>query len=339
MLNTEIDIKKELSNVLNKKRMIRSLDTFWVFKHVWEIHQRCDERKNIFVSTKKLLDMGINTPVYKPYFDLFIGEWEDETYNWSNSNLRRCKYISTWSPYFEELMEKTKSFDVPQEIVKSYSHKISPLENPTKLSGAWDKLFPNKPMQDFMTSTCNSPCRLYHPIQNVKKDARDWAFKGMYEIDLSSAFGSIAFNVLGMKDSHLEGAWMLNPQCKDIFLEKLCDTFRCDKAKAKEQRSALFVDKNPWGILWYDNLNKDITRRAQKHYGTYVLRGKRVQIDTLHKFFTYHEALLIDSIKVRLDVDAVLTIHDGLISTSKPAINTLQTSNGDYLLSVRKLGE
>lgn len=340
MLNTVEDIRYELKEILEMNRAPKCIKTFWVMKHIWERHNSDInlEDSDIFISTTLLKKMNIGTNIYRKYFSKFVCWDNEEDYSMKYG---RCRTIQNWTSAFIDLMNKTKSFDVPKEIAKEYCSSITPtsVAGKEKLLSIWSSM--NKPQDnfsDFYTSTHSSPFRVYHPLQNLKRAERNEKFKGCWDIDLVSAHTSIAYFELGLKETNLPFAWMLNPECKDLFIDTLMTEFSCSKEKAKELRCILTTPfKHPYGVKWFDDLHAEISRRTKEQFKRVEWKNKSINIDTHHKYFTWIEQQIINQLSA--DNETLLNIHDGIITKNKPTSNTIIFNNNTYKLKIEEMGE
>jgi len=191
---------------------------------------------------------------------------------------------------------------------------------------------------DFYHSTEKSPFRIYHKFQQISLSDKLEMFKGLYDIDLQQCFGSIAWHILDMKNSQLSFASLLNPKCKNELRQKIKDELGLETLdKAKEQICALFTEEYCTAdkLDWYKALHKEIIRRCKKHFNSKVeWKGKEENINTMHKFFTYHEQMTIA--KLSEECDVILNMHDGIITTNQPKNDFVEYLDFKFLLSVKE---
>jgi hypothetical protein len=196
--------------------------------------------------------------------------------------------------------------------------------------------------EDFYHSTEDSPFRVYHKLQTLTRSVKSQMFNGYYDIDLQQCFASISWGILDMQNCSLSFAWMLNPHMKRELREKIKKDFNLETIEeAKQKICALFTEAWTSGednVEWYHQLHLEIIKRAKKYLGQKVLwNGQEVLIDTMHKFFTYHEQMIIAKLSEQCNV--VLNMHDGIISTTKPKEDTVEYMGFKFLLSINQFVE
>jgi hypothetical protein len=336
--------EKELCNLVKEsvgmKRTPRNLDVFWAFTHIWRRHNKSSVESDTFLSTSILQNqLGICSRITQPYFNA----WTTIEEEWSYTRYK-CRNIVEWSPAFTEIMDKVSDMSIPKKIIEAFSRSVTPTSDKAKeiISRVWNKReIPND--DDYYVSTKTSPFRTYHQIQNIPKSEKEKIFNGMYDVDLEQAFGSIAWNVLNMSDCDLPYAWMLNPEMKNDFRKAVVSEFKLKTIdEAKTLICYLFSDKykHSWGVEWFDNLHKEISSRVKSELGNTVSwKGNEEKINTFHKFFTYHEQMIMSNLTSREDINEVVNVHDGLISSTKPSLNTVDYLGKSYKLSVKRFGE
>ena len=329
------DLKQAIKIDLEKTRAPKNIDTFWVFKMIYESTD-VNSDQDVFVSTAGLFNMGIQSSVMQPYFNNYIGQWDNP--NWSFGGYK-CRTIKSWSPKFIELMERTKDLQVPDYIKETYLKKQTAIgDNLDDLKESWSKVS-DKDMDENYVSTSASPFRKYHALQTVKKSERDEVFEGKYDVDLSKAHTAIAFHELDMKNCDLPMSWALNPDFSDVLIDKIKTDFDCDDEKAKDIRCSLTsTKKNSYGVKWFDDLGWEIQRRAENQYKSVKFEGRRVLVNTLHKYFTFVEQEIMNKLSSQNDIDEVLRMHDGLISKTKPVNNHIEFNGNIYPLKIQKFG-
>jgi len=317
---------KELGEYTRKPRK-QAIDTFYIIKHVATMHENLDNDIDMFVSTTHLQNMGIHRTVYQRVFSYAL-EFANEEWEWVKG---KCRTIKRWTTGFKKLLDDARDLPVPENLVKSYAHSITPLENYEAL-----KQYVGDLLQDYYNSTTASPFRLYNALQALRKAERDLLFKGCTEYDLKSAFTTVAFYQLGMKDCDLEMAWALHPEHKDVLIDRIKRDFKCDDAAAKKYRCYLTAKKeNFFGVKWFDKLHLEIETRVKAQYTSVEHNGKTVKINTPHKYFTYHEQQIMSLLKEQCDT--VLSIHDGLISKTDTKITSITYNGNSYPVEMRAL--
>jgi|11_taG_2_1085331.scaffolds.fasta_scaffold21451_1 hypothetical protein len=317
---------KELGGYTRKPRK-QAIDTFYIIKHVATMHKDLDNDIDMFVSTTHLQNMGIHRTTYQRVFSYAL-EFANTEWEWVKG---KCRTIKRWTPGFKTLLDDAKDLAVPEELIKNYSHSTTPLENAEELRKITGNL-----LQDYYTGTTASPFRLYNPLQAKKKAEREKLFEGYTEYDLKSAFTTVAFHQLGMKDCDLEMAWALHPENKDVLIDRIKSDFKCDDAMAKKYRCYLTAKKeNFFGVKWFDKLHFEIERRVKAQYTSVEYNGKTVKINTPHKFFTYHEQQIMSLLKEKCDT--ILSIHDGLISKTDTKITSITYNGNSYPVEMRAL--
>lgn len=327
------DLKQRIKEELGMVRTPRNIDTFWVMKKVWDMHERKDDDLDTFISTRSLFLMGVQASVYQPYFAKYI-EWDNTEWSYTS---HKCRTIKSFTPSFKELMNDTKDLQIPAEIDKKYCHSTEDItHNTDMIEEAWNAVS-KTPCKKYYTSTASSPFRVYHPLQGLKKNVRNEVFAGNYDVDIVSAHTTIAFNELNMSDCDLEMAWALHPENKNVLIDRIMQDFKCSEEKAKEIRCTLTATKkNFFGVKWFDNLHMEIERRAMNKFSTVDWKGKSVKINSMHKYFTWVEQNIISEVCQPSDV--VLNFHDGLIVKSNPNKHTVTYNGKEYKLKTKLLG-
>ena len=361
---TEEQLKYYIKEKLGFKRTPRDITTYYVFMLVRNIHEAIKEvegsfyNSEMFVSTTILQQrFKIHGRTYAPYFKSLISGYEDESYS---INLGLARTIKSWSPLFDEMYNETRHIEIHESIYKQYVCQTESINNDvldfiknsinkttttnhhsvmylTSLDQLKQQLINNN--NNFYVSTKSSPFRKYHFIQSIPKELRKEVFKGCYDIDLEQAFASITWNELDFKNSSIDNGWMLNPECKKDFRRVVQKEFNLkSESEAKTQICYLFSKEytHSWGgPKWFDDLHKSITEKIRtKLYKEVEWKGKKVEIDTFHKFFTFHEQNIINIISQQNNV--VVNMHDGVISKTKPITNTVTYNGGQYKLSVHQ---
>lgn len=345
-----IDLVKNHANMTRKPR---NLKVFYTFLYTWRIHNNKKSKcmykdrmsKDIFISTTTLQKkLSVNKETYEKYFDAWINEWDNEEYSFLNG---KCKTIKSFTSQFIDLMNNpiVEKCVIPHDIKKSIAASTSHVDslelkslqsiiNKSNLTNE-EKM---ELLQDYETSSFDSPFRGYRPIKNIERKLRAELFKGCYDIDLEQAFASIAWFQLGMNESNVAYASFLMPENKKDFRNKVMEDFKIeDEKKAKTLINCLFSKHytHSWGVQWFDNLHKEITRLFKKNTKTKVIwNGKSYKLDTMHKYFTYHEQLIIKNLEVM--TNSVLNMHDGIISLTKPKTNYVEYNGNQYKLSIDK---
>lgn len=344
MLNTIDDIRYELKEILQMTRAPKCIKPFWVMKHVWERHQSdkmaLNDDRDMFISTKQLKKMNIGTNIYRKYFAAFI-EWDSEEYSYKYG---KCRTIKRFNSRFTQLMENTLHLDTPKEIVKEYCASITNTSEAGKkhMLEIWKEIGKDEEnFYDFYTSTYSSPFRGYNPLQNLKKAERNEMYKGKWDVDMTAAHTTIAFNEF-MKDSSTPFAWMLHPENKEMFLDVMQEWFNCDRNKAKEYRCTLTTPfRHPHGVKAFDDLHAEISRNTKSRFGVVEWNGKNINIDTHHKYYTYVEQSVMNIAYNKFEEDnneVLLKIHDGCHTQNKPTFNSIEYNGMSYPFTAKQLG-
>lgn len=356
MSNTRND--EELLQIVKKhanlKRTPRNLNVFYAFLNTWRIHNPDNnsnlvkerESSDMFISTKMLQNvLGINSKQYAKYFDAWVAEWKSTEHSYVH---RKCKLIKSFTEDFLDMMANpvVKNCIIPDEIKKQVSSSTTEFgkDNLEIIKSRIESLNLSDTeisqlLMDYYTSTYSSPFRSYHWIQNTLKEIRRQIFKGYWDVDLEQAFASIAWNELDFKNSNIAFGFFLNPEMKSDFRKKVMEDFGFDsESKAKQLINCLFSQpyEHSWGgPQWFDNLHKEITNRFISKCETVVgWKGKRIKLDTMHKFFTYHEQMIIDTLAQTNSM--IANFHDGIVTISKPKSNYVSYNGNQYKLSVNQ---
>lgn len=367
----EDQLKIDLKNVLGLNRTPRNLNIFANFYKAYQLQKMINQNTEnnihdinidaIFISTKRLQQsFGLKSDDYKIYFEKLITEWEDTTYEYNGKNAK-CRIIKSFSPQFIELCEKYSNLKFNREFYQKYYYQIKDFsdeqinqlrsifknlkkEEREKTEGISRTLisqseFDNMMTEDFYHSTEDSPFRIYHQLQTITKSVKSKMFNGYYDIDLQQCFASIAWNLLDMKNCSLAYAWLLNPELKHDLRQKIKDDFGLDNIDlAKQKVCALFTEKYTSGeknVEWYNQLHLEIMKRVKTQLGKLVeWNGQTQVIDTFHKFFTYHEQMIIS--KLSQECNVVLNMHDGIIATNKPQHDYVEYLGFKFLLSINQ---
>ena len=344
----QLNLKKDLKEILCLERTPRDLNIFFNFFKAYKMQKETNDV--VFISTKKLQKaFGLKSNDYLIYFDKFIKEWQTSEYK-SFGNDKSCRTIKSFTDDFIDLCEKYINIEIPKDFYKKYYYALTDFsvneidylkkirrEREQSISRTLTSID-----EEFYHSTENSPFRKYHKLQALTKSIKSKIFNGFYDIDLQQCFASIAWNILDMKNCELEFAWLLNPQFKNDLREKIKIDFNLNSIEeAKQKVCALFTEKLTTGenkIVWYKNLHQEIKNRVSVYLGTKVEWNNKIEvIDTFHKFFTYHEQMIIKKLSQNLEV--VLNMHDGIISKTKPSSNTVEYLGFEFLLSINEFVE
>ena len=371
--DVENQLKADLKVLLNLKRTPRNLHIFSVFYKQYMLQKLTNEP--VFISTKLLQNrFNIQADDYNRYFYTFVAEWEDETYSVKE---KRCRRIKSFTPEFIVLCEKYQGIKFTKDFYRNYYYSIKEFSNDqiNHLRKIFNRLktqreeqsigiilreqtkqreeqsisgtlrieeFEDIISEDFYHSTEDSPFRMYHKLQSLTRTVKSKIFNGYYDIDLQQCFASIAWNILDMQSCSLPFAWMLNPQLKNDLREKVKNDFGLETIiEAKQKICALFTESWTSGeknVEWYNQLHLEIIKRAKKYFNQKVLwHGQEVLIDTMHKFFTYHEQMIISKLSTKCEV--ILNMHDGIIATTKPKEDTIEYMGFKFLLSINQFIE
>ncbi len=349
-----VELKIKLKNLLNMTRIPRDLNLFCIFFKAYQLQKTTNQP--VFISTNLIKNsFGVKVLDYKKYFDEFVAEWEDETYSVKE---KRCRRIKSFNQQFIDLCEEYSDLKLNSDFYKKYyysvtmfsKHQLSELNRIFKsrreereeqsISGTLrSDEFEDIISEDFYHSTEDSPFRKYHKLQSLTRTTKSQIFDGYYDIDLQQCFASIAWNILDMQNCNLSFAWMLNPIFKNDLRKKVQSDFGLETIEeAKQKICALFTEAWTTGeknVEWYNQLHFEIKKRVKKHLGQNILwNGKEVLIDTMHKFFTYHEQMIIT--KLSEECNVVLNMHDGIIATNKPSADYVEYLGFKFLLSINQ---
>ena len=369
------ELKNDLKALLNLKRTPRNLHIFSVFYKQYNLQKSTNAP--VFISTNLLKNrFKLNERDYSQYFDTFVAEWEDETYSYINKQCREIKsftpeFIALCEKYagiqftkdfYKNYYYSIKEFSNDQiNHLRKIFNRLNQEEREEKSIGGTlrekteinqkqnreerqsisstlrNEEFESIISEDFYHSTEDSPFRIYHKLQSLTRTVKSQMFTGYYDIDLHQCFASIAWNILDMQNCSLPFAWLLNPQLKNEFREKVKSDFHLETiTQAKQKICSLFTESWTTGekdVEWYNQLHFEIKRRARQHLGKKVLwNGQEVLIDTMHKLFTYHEQMIIA--KLSEECNVILNMHDGIISTNRPKENHVEYLGFKFLLSI-----
>ena len=278
---------------------------------------------DIFINTEFLKNNFKQTiKTYKPY-EQWVEFWNDGTYD---KNQGQCRHIRSFSQVFMDLMSLVESeigvIDIPEDWYLQYCYLVTPFPQETidlierfKRQCQDQVVLSKVKYQKYSHSTKASPFRIYNSAVNMPKVIRAQVFKGYGMLDLTAAFASIAWYELDMKNCELEGAELLNPLRKKEMRQKIMESFKgmaLDKAKQTSQYLFSQAYKHSWGVMWFDNLHKEISKRVgqklqQKQ--SVLWKGKKIEIKSYHQWFTYHEQQIMNLLNEKI----VLQIHDAVI--------------------------
>ncbi len=348
------NLKVDIKNILNLTRTPRNLDIFFNFFKACKLQMKTNSP--VYISTLKLQKaFGIKSSDYKIYFEKLVAEWESEEYQ-SYGKDKTCRLIKSFTEEFISLCQKYHDLKLPRSFYQKYYYNIKEFSESqlNRLRTLFKKEEREEKsisstlrnidsddllIEDFYHSTEDSPFRVYHKLQSVTRATKSDIFNGYYDIDLQQCFASIAWHILDMKNCDLAYSWLLNPEFKHDLRQLIKKDFNLDSIEdAKKKVCALFTDEWTTGeknVEWYQQLHNEIKKRVKTQLGQKVLwRGKEEVIDSFHKFFTYHEQMIIEKLSQNLDV--VLNMHDGIIATNKPNQNSVEYLGFEFLLSINQ---
>lgn len=373
--DVENQLKADLKALLKLKRTPRNLHIFSVFYKQYNLQKSTNAP--VFISTNLLKNrFKLNERDYSQYFDKFVAEWENNDWSYVNRQCREIKsftpeFIALCEKYagiqftkdfYKNYYYSIKEFSNDQiNHLRKIFNRLNQEEREEKSIGGTlrekteinqkqnreerqsvsiilrNEEFEGIISEDFYHSTEDSPFRIYHKLQSLTRTVKSQMFTGYYDIDLHQCFASIAWNILDMQNCSLPFAWLLNPQLKNEFREKVKSDFRLETiTQAKQKICALFTESWTTGekdVEWYNQLHFEIKRRARQHLGKKALwNGQEVLIDTMHKLFTYHEQMIIA--KLSEECNVILNMHDGIISTNRPKENHVEYLGFKFLLSI-----
>ena len=351
------NVKKDLKILLGLTNRPKSLNIFFNFYKACKL--QLETNSPVFVSTLKLTKcFGVKSSDYKIYFEKFVDQWESEEYQ-SYGKDKKCRLIKSFTTEFIALCEKYNDLKLPRSFYQKYYYNIKDFTNnqidrlkelfnsrrERRQSISYTSFkseeinFDDLLIEDFYHSTEDSPFRSYHKLQTMTKAVKKDIFSEYFDIDLQQCFASIAWHILDMKNCSLPYAWLLNPELKNDLRQLIKKDFNLETiVEAKQKVCALFTEQWTTGeknIEWYLQLHNEIKRRVKEQLGQKVLwRGKEEVIDTFHKFFTYHEQMIIEKLSKNLEV--VLNMHDGIIAKNRPKKNSVEYLGFEFLLSIEQ---
>ena len=280
-----------------------------------------------YVSTSAFNKAGVNSRSAKKYFDSIVVDYYEFTDGTNYVARQQCRTIAetsaNWIKLFKEIGMNLK---IPKSFYDKYYFVY---EEYTHLAGTNDKGY---------HGTAASPFRRYHWIQGLRKEERAEMFSDNYQSDIESCFGSIAYNMLDLKS---EFTYLLAPENKSLFRQKICESYNCTMAEAKTKSQFIATNKT-WTTKecdWLHELHCEINAQVYKQIeqGIEAISSTLTEIDTHHKFFTYHERQIIDLFEKKNKLQTRLFIHDCIISQNKPKSHTLEYAGKDYLFSIERL--
>jgi hypothetical protein len=249
-------------------------------------------------------------------------------YNYSSGKQREVKrYLPAAIQFFEEV--RASGFEVPEDIRRKFYHSTVDCET-YHLAG-----MVVGGRRSFYHSTSSSPFRLYHPLQQTKKEVQPQVFKGCTNIDITSCFLSLYWHDMGGEVlSGPDYYYLLNPLLKDDLHKKIAESF--GEGDAKSLRNNLTqTNKNGHitmtGVQWYDDLHHFVVGHARQ-WGREVL-GWDYDECTPHKLFTFLELRLIN--RLIGCGTPVLRMHDGIIFKDVD-IQSLKERAAPHLVKVER---
>jgi hypothetical protein len=260
--------------------------------------------------------------------DNVVVEWKYVGwYNYSSGKQREVKrFLPPAIQFFEEV--RSSGFEIPEDILRKFYHSTLDCETIHLMGmGVGGS-------RRFYHSTSSSPFRLYHPLQQTKKEDQPQVFKGCTNIDITSCFLSLYWYDMGGKDLNgPEYYYLLNPNLKDDLHKKIAESFEGDVKSFRNNLTQ--TNKNGHitmtGVKWYDDLHHFVVGHARQ-WGREVL-GWDYDECTPHKLFTFLELRLIN--RLIGCGTLVLRMHDGIIFKDVD-IQALKERATPYLVKVEK---
>lgn len=269
--------------------------------------------------------LQLKTRDYRPYEEAFVvwsfsGTW--------NKDHGRARELKRWTHAAHDLFGRC-TFPIPDEFLIRLKQgglaRVVPSPHMIDIRGI---LHP----QQWYHTTASSPHRHYHSLQNLSKPVRSVLFRGLIDVDIVSAHGSIWWHELGGKDSTASRAYLLDPEHTEYLLEDLMQTFDLKTpAEAKNKRSSLFNERAVVrgeevrsGVPWFDELHDEILS---------VIRAHRT---SGHELFTRYERRIIERLSAPDCGDVHHWIHDGALYRSVDETRIRQAAH-PHRLQIRPL--
>lgn len=298
---TEDEVKNLVKSILGMSKRPRNLGAIWCFFNAWNVG------KGSYVPYNRLRELGFDHSHRDFYFNTFVKTFKQTDTNpiesirgiLSNDYTPgyRCRIIESWKPVAQQLFDKFVELNVT--IPKSHWEKCR-----NKVEDVSKDLLPylQPGHVTYYRNTSGSPFRLYHEVQNVKKEERNKMFSGCLDLDIVSCFGSIWWHDLEGKRLNLE---LLNPENSDALKTQLREWFpgKSDK-QIKEKRSTLFSGRLTYPPKTpFDYLQKTIEEHVSDWTGNKYINH--------HKLYTQREQGLMN--RIYATTQPILKIHDGAI--------------------------
>jgi len=308
---TEDDIKNLVKSVLGMSKRPRNLGAIWCFYYAWNVG------KGSYVPDSRLRQLGFtNQKDRDTYFNTFVKTFKQTDTNPMDTNSvslsshyvpgYRCRVIKSWKPVAQQLFDKFVELNIT--IPKSHWERLG-----NKVEDVSNDLLPylQPGHVTYYRNTVESPFRLYHEVQNVKKEERNKMFAGCLDLDIVSCFGSIWWHDLEGKRLNLE---LLNPQNSVALMTQLKTWFpgKSDK-QLKEKRSTLFSGRLTYPpVTPFDYLQKTVEEHVSDLTGNKYVNH--------HKLYTEKEQGLMN--RIYATTQPILKIHDGAILNPETQIDT-----------------
>lgn len=314
------DLKVLIKEELGFTREPKNLNAFYAFYTIYKAKLAKDKRTGKYnlagISRDKLQSLGLNSKAQKKYWDVIVDEFMIHDDGSTYVKKQVTKQIVKWSDKWINLIEKIGlKLELPLDFAQKFYYKV---EIDLKLSG-----------RQFYTSTKLSPNRRYHPDCVKPKEDRMQKYNDCYHIDLEAAFASIAYNLLDFDNPY---KWLLND--KMALRNKIMDSYNCDYKEAKTISQFLFTNKT-WTTKdcdWLHSLHCDISHTVYELINNTYKQD--LNLNSHHKFFTYHERQIIDTYVAQNNLDIALYIHDEIISKTKPSSYQVDYLGNTYYFSL-----
>ena len=283
-------------------RVPRNLGAIWCFYYAWKVGH------GAYVPDARLRTLGFDLEARNTYFNDLVKEFntthtEPSPIETISGILRnyipgyRCRVIRHWTPAAQVLFNKFTECNV--SIPKSHWERLG-----DKVETVSTDLIPylHAGNTTYYRNTQNSPFRLYHELQNLRKEERNSLFSGCLDLDIVSCFGSIWWHELDGQGTGLE---LLNPQNSHMLKCQLACWFPGrSEQQLKCKRSTLFS-----GRLTYPP--KSAFDALQARVAEHVSDFTGDKFCNHHKLYTQVESGLMN--RIYAIAPPILKIHDGAI--------------------------